>query len=51
MVAQAQGGQDGKLLHYFSVAGIPTSADECLEAVQSNLTGHSVCFLIGMWEM
>ena len=29
----------GKLLHYFSVAGIPTSADECVEADQSNLTG------------
>ena len=31
------------LLHYFSAAGIPTSADECLEAVQSNLTGPVLC--------
>ena len=30
---------DSKLLHFFSVADIPTTEDECLEAVQSNLTG------------
>ena len=35
---------DSKLLHYFSVAGIPTSADECLEADQSNLTGPVLFF-------
>ena len=29
---------DSRLPHYFSAAGVPTNADECLEAVQSNLT-------------
>ena len=43
--------KDGKLLHYFSVADIPTSEDECVDAVQSNLTGHSAYLLIAMWEM
>ena len=40
IVTEIQGGKelDSKLLHYFSVAGIPTSADECLEADRSNLT-------------
>ena len=33
-----------RLLHYFSVADISTSADECLEAVQSNLTGPVLFF-------
>ena len=37
-------GLDSMLLHYFSAAGIPTSADECLEAVQSNLTGPMLFF-------
>ena len=37
-------GLDSMLLHYFSAAGIPTSADECLEAVQSNLTGPVLFF-------
>ena len=37
-------GLDSRLQHYFSVAGIPTSADECLEAVQSNLTGPVLFF-------
>ena len=32
-------GLDSMLLHYFSAAGTPTNADECLEAVQSNLKG------------
>ena len=27
------------LPQYFSAAGVPTNADECLEADQSNLTG------------
>ena len=40
-----------QLPHYFSVAGVPTNADECLEAVQSNLTGHSTHFLLGSWDM
>ena len=35
---------DCKLLYDFSVAGIPTSADECLEADQSNLTGSLLFF-------
>ena len=39
-----------KLLHYLSAAVIPTNADECLEAVESNLTGHSAIFLIGMCD-
>ena len=42
---------DSRLPHYFSAAGVPTNADECLETVQSNLTGHSACFLIGIGEM
>ena len=37
-------GLDSMLLHYFSAAGIPTSAAECLEAVQSNLTGPVLFF-------
>ena len=37
-------GLDSMLLHYFSAAGIPTSVDECLEAVQSNLTGQVLFF-------
>ena len=37
-------GLDSMQLHYFSVAGIPTSADECLEAVQRNLTGPVLFF-------
>ena len=37
---------DSWLPHHFSTAGVPTNADECLEAVQSNLTGHSACFLM-----
>ena len=35
---------DSKLPHYFSAAGVPTNADECLEADQSNLTGPVLCF-------
>ena len=31
--------------HHFSAAGVPTNADKCLEAVQSDLTGHSGCFM------
>ena len=43
---------NSKLPHYFSAAGVPTNADECLEAVQSNLTGCSAhFFLISIWEM
>ena len=37
---------DSWLPHHFSAAGVPTDADECLEAVQSDLTGHSACFLM-----
>ena len=33
----------------FKAAGVPTNADECLEAVQSVLTGHS--FSDGIWGM
>ena len=33
-----------KLLRYFSIAGVPTSADECLEVDQSNLTGPVLFF-------
>ena len=36
---------DSWLPHHFSAAGVPTNADECLEAVQSDLTGHSARFL------
>ena len=36
-----------QLSHYFSVAGVPTNADQCLEAVQSTLTGHNAHFLLG----
>ena len=36
---------DSWLPHYFSAAGVPTNADECLEADQSNLAGHSARFL------
>ena len=42
---------DRRLPHYFSAAGVPANADKCQEAVQSNLTGHSAHFLIGIWEM
>ena len=42
---------DSGLLHCFSAAGIPTNADECLEAGQSDLAGHSALFLKGKWEM
>ena len=42
---------DSELPHYFSAADVPTNVDECLEAVQSNLTGHSARFMIGTWEM
>ena len=42
---------DSKLPHHFSAAGVPTNADECLEAVQSNLTGHSALFQLGLWDM
>ena len=37
---------DSWLPHHFSAAGVPTNADECLEAVQSDLTGHSARFLM-----
>ena len=37
---------DSWLPHHFSAAGVPTDADECLEAVQSDLTGHSAFFLM-----
>ena len=37
---------DSWLPHYFSAAGVPTDADECLEAVQSDLTGQSARFLM-----
>ena len=37
---------DSWLPHHFSAAGVPLNADECLEAVQSNLTGYSACFLM-----
>ena len=37
-------GLDSMLLCYFSVKGIPSSADECLQAVQSNLTGPVLLF-------
>ena len=30
---------DSKLPHYFSEGSVPTDANECLEAVQSNVTG------------
>ena len=42
---------ESKLPHQFSAAGVPTNADECLEAVQSNLTRHSALFLLGLWGM
>ena len=42
---------DSLLPHHFSAAGVPTNADECLEAVQSDLTEHSAPFLGGKWEM
>ena len=35
---------DSWLPHYFSAARVPTNADECLEAVQSNLTGPVLFF-------
>ena len=35
---------DSMLPHHFSAAGVPTNADECLEAVQSNLTGPVLFF-------
>ena len=34
------------LPHHLSAAGVPTNTDECLEAVQSDLTGHSAHFLM-----
>ena len=37
---------DSWLPHHFSAAGVPTNADECLEAVQRDLTGHSAHFLM-----
>ena len=37
---------DSWLPHHFSAAGVPTNADECLKAVQSDLTGHSARFLM-----
>ena len=37
---------DSWLPHHFSAAGVPTNADECLEAAQSDLTGHSPRFLM-----
>ena len=37
---------DSWLPHHFSAARVPTDADECLEAVQSDLTGHSARFLM-----
>ena len=37
---------DSWLPHHYSAAGVPTNADECLEAVQSDLTGHSARFLM-----
>ena len=42
---------DSWLPHHFSAAGVPTNTDECLEAVQSDLTGHNACFLLGLWDM
>ena len=39
-------GLDSLLPHHFSAAGVPTNADESLEAVQSNLTGHSAHWLM-----
>ena len=30
---------DSWIPHHFSAAGVHTNADECLDAVQSNLTG------------
>ena len=38
---------DSWLPHNFSAAGVPTNADECLEADQSDLAGHSARFLMG----
>ena len=42
---------DSWLPHQFSAAGVPTNADECLEAVQSDLTGDSTrCLMVyGIW--
>ena len=37
---------DSWLPHHFSAAGVPSNVDECLEAVQSDLTGHSAHFLM-----
>ena len=37
---------DSWLPHHFLAAGVPTNADECLEGVQSDLTGHSSRFLM-----
>ena len=37
---------DSWLPHHFSAAHVPTNADECLEAIQSDLTGHSAHFLM-----
>ena len=53
MVAQIQGPRSWTVSYHttFSAAGVPTNADECLEAVQSNLTGHSAHFLLGLWDM
>ena len=37
---------DSWLPHHFLAAGVPTNADEFVEAVQSDLTGHSAYFLM-----
>ena len=36
-------------ISHFRAAGVSTNADECLEAVQSNLRGHSARFLMVYW--
>ena len=36
---------DSKLPHSFLAAGVPTNADECLEADQSRLTGPVLFFI------
>ena len=40
---------DSWLAHHFPAAGVPTNADECLEAVQSDMTGHRASD--GIWYM
>ena len=37
---------DSWLPHHFSAAVVPTNSDECLEAVQNDLTKHSARFLM-----